>query len=160
VDPFVVITGGSVLGMVIVVLVAARSYPGSGADLINWRPTRSPEVEAQNEVDDLEQLLEVANRRRRRRGEAEVTVEGMHAKVAAEQREAAQRLAEYRASRAAGADTGESHMAHPESAAAIDAEIDELLAMSNARRRKKGLPEVTVEEYKRQIEQGPEGSGT
>ena len=41
-------------------------YPGSGAEVLDWNPTRSPELEAQNEIDDLEQMREAANRRRRR----------------------------------------------------------------------------------------------
>ena len=28
-------------------------YPGSGADQVDWRPTRSAELEFQNEIDDL-----------------------------------------------------------------------------------------------------------
>ena len=48
-----------------------RDYPAS--ELLDWKPTRSPEVEAQNEVDDLEQMIAAQNEYRRKRGEAEIT---------------------------------------------------------------------------------------
>ena len=50
-----------------------RAYPGSGADLVDWKPTRSHEVEAQLEVDDVQQMIEAQNEYRRRRGAAELT---------------------------------------------------------------------------------------
>jgi hypothetical protein len=73
VDPFALIMLGGVAGLVIVLLLVGRFYPGSGAEQLDWRPTRSPEVEVQNEIDDLDQMLEAVNRRRRARGEPELT---------------------------------------------------------------------------------------
>ena len=55
------------------ILLAALLHPGSGADVLDWKPTRSPEVEAQNELDDIEQMLEAQNEIRRRRGVPEKT---------------------------------------------------------------------------------------
>jgi hypothetical protein len=63
---------GGVAALVIALLLLGRFYPGSGAQQLDWRPTRSPELEVQNEIDDLDQLREAVNRRRRARGEAEV----------------------------------------------------------------------------------------
>ncbi len=57
-----------------IVLLGLRS-PRSGADVLGWRPTRSPETEAENDADDLDQMLEAANRLRRRRGAPERTHE-------------------------------------------------------------------------------------
>ena len=56
-------------------VLLARAYPGSGADLVDWKPTRSYEVEAQLEIDDVEQMIEAQNRYRRKRGAAEITEE-------------------------------------------------------------------------------------
>jgi hypothetical protein len=65
-----------VLGLIVLVLVLiARAYPGSGADLLDWKPTRSPELEAQLEVDDVQQMIEAQNEYRRKRGEEELTGE-------------------------------------------------------------------------------------
>ena len=48
-------------------------YPGSGADVLDWKPTRSPELEAENEVDDVAQMIAAQNEMRRRRGAPERT---------------------------------------------------------------------------------------
>ena len=50
------------IGLIVLVLVLlARAYPGSGADLVDWRPTRSPELEAQLEIDDVQQMIDAQN---------------------------------------------------------------------------------------------------
>jgi hypothetical protein len=82
VDPFALIMLGGVAGLVIVLLLLGRFYPGSGAQQLDWRPTRSPEVEVQNEIDDFDQMREAVNRRRRARGEAEITEDELHERVA------------------------------------------------------------------------------
>jgi hypothetical protein len=70
---FILLTLG-MLGLIVGVLVLlARAYPGSGADLLDWKPTRSPEVEAQLEVDDVQQMIEAQNEYRRRRGAEDIT---------------------------------------------------------------------------------------
>jgi hypothetical protein len=55
--------------MIGVLLLVGHFYPGSSRDLLDWKPTRSPEVEAQNEM-------------RRRRGAPEMTEAELQAKVA------------------------------------------------------------------------------
>jgi hypothetical protein len=57
----------------VLVILLGLFYPGSGADQVDWKPTRSPEVEAQNEVDDIQQMLDAQNEYRRRRGAREIT---------------------------------------------------------------------------------------
>jgi len=62
------------IGFIVLLLVLlARAYPGSGADLVDWKPTRSYETEAQLEVDDVAQMIEAQNEMRRRRGADEIT---------------------------------------------------------------------------------------
>ena len=62
------------VGFIVLCLVLlARAYPGSGADLVDWKPTRSHEVEAQLEIDDVQQMIEAQNEYRRRRGADEIT---------------------------------------------------------------------------------------
>jgi hypothetical protein len=61
--------------------------PRSGADVLDWRPTRSPEAEAQDEADDIAQMLEASNALRRRRGAAERTADEIADAVHADQRE-------------------------------------------------------------------------
>ena len=59
--------------MIGVLVLVGHFYPGSSADLVDWKPTRSPEVEAQNEIDDIRQMMEAQNEMRRRRGAPELT---------------------------------------------------------------------------------------
>ena len=62
------------IGFIVLILVLlARAYPGSGADLVDWKPTRSYETEAQLEIDDVAQMIEAQNEMRRRRGASEIT---------------------------------------------------------------------------------------
>jgi hypothetical protein len=69
-----------------VLLLVGHFYPGSSADLVDWRPTRSPAVEAQNEIDDVRQMLEAQNEMRRRRGAPEMTEADLDAAVREDER--------------------------------------------------------------------------
>ena len=70
---FIFLTLGMVGFIVLVLVLLARAYPGSGADLVDWRPTRSYEDEARLETEDIQQMIEAQNEMRRRRGERELT---------------------------------------------------------------------------------------
>ena len=83
---FILGTLGIVAFLVGVLVVVGHFYPGSAAELVDWTPTRSPEVEAQNEVDDIRQMMEAQNEMRRRRGAPEMTEADLHAKVAEDER--------------------------------------------------------------------------
>lgn len=72
--------------MIGVLVIVGRYYPGSDADLIDWKPTRSPEVEVQNEIDDVRQMMEAQNEMRRRRGVPEMTDEDLRREVAEDER--------------------------------------------------------------------------
>jgi hypothetical protein len=79
---FVLGTVGVLAFLVLVLVVIGRLYPGTGAEVVDWTPTRSPEVEAQNEVDDVEQMIAAQNEMRRRRGAPELTHEELQRQVA------------------------------------------------------------------------------
>lgn len=126
------------LGILIIgLLLIGHFYPGTGAEVLDWKPTRSPEVEAQNEVDDMEQMLAAANRRRRKKGLAERTEEDFALQVHADQSYLDRRAAEYQASK------------DPD---ALTADVVEALERRNARNRRKGLPEMTLDEYRASLE--------
>jgi hypothetical protein len=82
VDPFAAIMLGGVAVLLVALLLLGRFYPGSGAQQLDWHPTRSPELEVQNEIDDVDQMREAVNRRRRARGQAELTEDDLRARVA------------------------------------------------------------------------------
>lgn len=84
---FVLLTCGMLALIVGVLLLIGHFYQGSSADLVDWRPTRSPEVEAQNEIDDVRQMLEAQNEMRRRRGAAEVDERKLRIEVEEEELE-------------------------------------------------------------------------
>lgn len=83
---FILGTLGLLAFMIGVLLVVGHYYPGSSAGLVDWVPTRSPEVEAQNEIDDVRQMMEAQNEMRRRRGAPEMTEEELHRSVAEDEK--------------------------------------------------------------------------
>jgi hypothetical protein len=129
VDPFAVIMIGTLGGLVVGLLLLGLFHPRSGAETLDWRATRSAELQIQNEIDDLDQMLEAANARRRRRGEPELTEDSLRADIGVQMADSIKRR--------------EDHLA--------DLEVVQMLDAKNARRRAKGLPEITVEEYKASI---------
>jgi hypothetical protein len=130
VDPFAVIMLAIVLGLLTALVLLGLFHPRTGAQTLRWEPTRSAEVELQNEIDDLDQMLAAANERRRRRGAPELTEDGVRRAVGAELAATARRREEYLA----------------------ELDVVQMLEAKNARRRAKGLPEITVDEYRAQIE--------
>jgi hypothetical protein len=74
-----------VLFIVGVLMVVGHFYPGSSADLVDWYPTRSPEVEVQNEIDDVRQMVEAQNEMRARRGAPALDERTLRNEVAAEE---------------------------------------------------------------------------
>ena len=77
---FALLVGGGIL------LALGRWYPGSGAEQVDWRPTRSPEVEAALELEDIDQMLDAQNARRRATGRPELTEDDVRAQVAEDER--------------------------------------------------------------------------
>jgi len=71
-----------VLFLVGVLVLVGHYYGGSDADLVDWYPTRSPEVEVQNEIDDVRQMVEAQNEMRRRRGVPELDESDLRRQVA------------------------------------------------------------------------------
>jgi uncharacterized protein YkwD len=130
VDPFVIIMVGLVGGLLVALILLGLFYPGSGADQVNWKPTRSVETEVQNEIDDLDQMLEAANEKRRARGAAELTEEGIHERVAEDRKVAAAQREAYLG----------------------DVEIEQMLDIKNERRARKGLAPLSADEYRAQLE--------
>lgn len=70
---FALLSIGMVLFIALVLVLLARNYPGSGADLVDWKPTRDYETEFQLEQDDIAQMIAAQNAYRRRRGAKELT---------------------------------------------------------------------------------------
>jgi hypothetical protein len=71
---FLSMTIGVPLLVLVVALVAGRLHRGYD-DVLDWKPTRSPEREAELQDSDIQQMLAAQNRYRRRRGAPERSLE-------------------------------------------------------------------------------------
>ena len=93
-DPFTVVFGGLVGFFVVTVLLLGIFSKRSARDYLDWKPTRSAEVEAQNDDDDVAQMIEAQNAIRRRRGAPEITED----EIDAQTRDLAEQLRRWRES--------------------------------------------------------------
>lgn len=67
-DAFTAFVVISFAGVLIAILLLGLYHPKSGADILDWKPTRSPELEVQNDIDDLDQMIAAQNALRARHG--------------------------------------------------------------------------------------------
>lgn len=100
-DVFTLIVAGGLGLLIAVFLLIGFFYPGSGAEVLDWKPTRSPELEAENELDDVSQMIAAQNEMRRRRGAPERTEDQVKADVEQDKAEFDARASAYAAERRA-----------------------------------------------------------
>jgi hypothetical protein len=81
VDAFTVVFGGTLAFFVVAVLLLGLFSRRSPRDYLDWKPTRSPEAEAQNELDDVAQMIAAQNELKRRRGAPEISEEEIERRV-------------------------------------------------------------------------------
>jgi hypothetical protein len=130
VDPFAVILLAGLAALVIWIMVLGK-FSGHGHEQLGWKsPREVTESRDALEAEDLAQMLEAHNARKRRRGEAEVTVEDLELTVMQEASEQNRLREKYLA----------------------NVELDELLEATNKRRRARGLPERSREEARREFD--------
>lgn len=67
--------------LLVIFLGIGKWYPGTGADVLDWQPTRSYEDEIRLELEDIDEMLEASNERRRRTGRPELTEEQVRGEV-------------------------------------------------------------------------------
>jgi hypothetical protein len=82
VDEFGLFVFGAIVVVFLIFLAIGKWYPGSGAEQVDWRPTRSYEDEIRLEMEDVDQMIAAQNAYRRKRGEREVTEEEIRENVA------------------------------------------------------------------------------
>jgi hypothetical protein len=75
VDVFTAVFGGLMAFFVVAVLLLGVFSKRSPREFLDWKPTRSPELEMENELDDVQQMIDAQNAMRRRRGAPEITEE-------------------------------------------------------------------------------------
>jgi hypothetical protein len=144
VDAFAIVLIGALAALVLWVWLLGHHNQGTSLEPFGLRSGRQiTEDREALEAEDLSQMLEAHNARRRRRGESEMTVADLEVRVADDVQELRRRREAYLAD----------YMA--------DRELDELLEATNARRRARGLPERTRDEVQREFGAagGPSGAG-
>ena len=135
-DPFALVLLAGLAILVLWVWILGRANQGRGMEQFGLRSARRiTEDREELEAEDLAQMLEAHNARRRRRGEADVTVADLERRVMQDFNEQRRRSEAYLA----------------------DRELDQLLEATNARRRARGLPERTREEVQREFGSGAAG---
>ncbi len=120
-------------GLILFVWLLGKYVPGSGMEQLGLRSAREiVETREQLEAEDLQQMLEAHNARRRARGERELSVGDLESRVAQDLAEQSRRREQYLA----------------------EQDLDELLEATNARRRARGLPERTRAEVMAEFGRG------
>lgn len=73
-----IVLGSIVLALGAFIVIGILNTPGGGSEQLGWRTTHEHDrTQSIREAEDLEQMLEAANVRRRARGEAELTIDGL-----------------------------------------------------------------------------------
>jgi hypothetical protein len=72
---FLIMVLGVPLCLLAIAIAAAHFYGGGNAEILDWKPTRSPEREAELQLSDIDQMLAAQNRYRRLRGAPERSLE-------------------------------------------------------------------------------------
>ncbi len=133
-DALAIAVLGAVAVLILWVWLLGKHSSGSNLEPLGLRSARQiTEDREALEADDLQQMLEAHNARRRRRGEPEVSVAEIEQRVMSDLQDQRRRSDAYLA----------------------DRELDQLLEATNARRRARGLPERTRAEVQRELGSGP-----
>jgi hypothetical protein len=127
VDSFAIAIFGVLGVLVLWVWMLGRANQNRGMEQFGLRSARRiTEDREALEAEDLAQMLEAHNERRRRRGEGDMTVADLERRVAGDLAEQSRRRESYLA----------------------DRDLDQLLEATNARRRARGLPERSREDVR------------
>jgi hypothetical protein len=86
-DIFTIIVMVSMVALILAIIALGVWHPRTGAEILDWKPTRSAEVEAQNDIDDVDQMIAAQNALRARRGKAPRTEEEVELQVMRDRRE-------------------------------------------------------------------------
>lgn len=87
-DPFTLVVVGGLAALLLVFWLIGRYYPGSGLEQLGLHSARElTERREALEAEDLDQMLNAQNERKRARGEPTITAEELEARVLGEPRE-------------------------------------------------------------------------
>jgi hypothetical protein len=95
-DVFTIAVIGGFVALGLIFYAIGRWFPGTGAEVLDWKPARSYEDEIRLELEDVDQMIEAQNERRRRAGRPEISEDEVRAEVDRAQREQKARAERYR----------------------------------------------------------------
>jgi hypothetical protein len=95
---FLSVVVGLPLLLLAIALLAGYLHRDENAELLDWKPTRSPEREVELELSDVDQMLAAQNRHRRRRGAPERTLEEVAERACAQTPPASRALSPWQGS--------------------------------------------------------------
>src|SRR3954463_9791364 len=98
-DGFSLLVLGGILALVGVFWYIGTRSPVSGAEVLDWRPTRSMDDEGRLEMGGIDQMPQAQKEGPRRSGRPELTEDEMRSVVAREEAEQQERAARYKAER-------------------------------------------------------------
>jgi hypothetical protein len=78
---FMLAATGGLVALALIFVAIGKWYPSTPAEFLDWKPTRSYEDEIELELEDIDQMLEAQNERRRRTGRPELTEDDFRAQV-------------------------------------------------------------------------------
>jgi hypothetical protein len=78
---FMLAATGGLVALALIFVAIGKWYPSTPAEYLDWKPTRSYEDEIQLELEDIDQMLEAQNERRRRSGRPEITEDDIRSQV-------------------------------------------------------------------------------
>src|SRR3954452_18261197 len=73
--------------LIVWIIALGLWHPKTGGDVLQWKPTRSAEVEVQNDIDDVAQMIAAQNELRARHGKGQRSGDDVEADVRRHQRE-------------------------------------------------------------------------
>jgi len=95
-DEFGVFVLCMLVAVFLIFVAIGKWYPGSGAEQVDWKPMRSYEDEVQLELEDVDQMLEAQNERRRASGRPELSEDDVRAQIDEDERWRKEQAARYR----------------------------------------------------------------
>jgi hypothetical protein len=96
---FVFVSLAGLFALALILLAIGKWSPRTGAEVLDWKPTRSYEDEIRLELEDIDQMIEAQNERRRRSGRPEVSADEFRAGFDADRRAQEEFAAKVRAER-------------------------------------------------------------
>lgn len=89
---FLLVVLGTPAAICLIAVIGAHFHEEDNAELLDWRPTLTPDARAHLEHREVDEMLQAVNRYRRQRGASERTLEELNSPSAARPSRGSRRL--------------------------------------------------------------------